>query len=449
MEGLSLSYNILLILFLLFLSGFFCISEGSLFSLDRHHIDKMLKEGKKSANLIERLLKDPFKLIITILFADEVVNVAYSSLIGLTVSRLLSGYNETYITLISIAIASPSLLLLGEIGPKTLGVKYPRILASIISYPLHVFHIIITPIRWVIMILSVGFTKILGGDIHYEQKHGYSADELKSLVGLGSDEGVITNIEKNLVGNLFLLEEVPAYKIMTPIFDCFFLPNSTSPADAVYAVKKAGFSRIPIFRDERDNIIGVLFAKDLLTIDFSRVNGLTMEDIVRPPYFIPRTKMAFDLLAEFQQQRKHMAIVVDEYGRVDGILTMEDILEELFGDIEDERRVIKEKIVRCEGKGLIVPGSLSIDDFNDDYLFSVLRFGGLENLSEEIVESVIPVEEDHETIGGFVFDQFGRLPQEGERVSFKNLVFTVNRIFKKRIAEIKVERISGEVADVA
>lgn len=299
------------------------------------------------------------------------------------------------------------------------------------------------------MIFSVGFTRILGGDIQYEQKHGYSADELKSLVGLGSDEGVITTIEKNLVSNLFKLEEVPAYKIMTPIFDCFFLSSTSSPSDAVYAVKKAGFSRIPVYKDERDNITGVLYAKDLLNIDFSQASGIKLEEIIRPPYFIPRTKMAYDLLAEFQQQRKHMAIIVDEYGRVDGILTMEDILEELFGDIEDERRIIKEKIVRCEGKSLIVPGSLSIDEFNDDYLFSVLRFGGLENLSEEIIESIIPMEEEHETVAGFVFDQFGRLPQEGEQVSFKNLLFTVNRIFKKRIAEIKVERIVREVADVA
>lgn len=449
MSDLSLSYNIFLIVILLLLSAFFCVAEGSLFSLEKHHIDKLLKEGKKSSLLIQRLLKDPFRLIITILFADEVVNVAYTSIIGLTVSSFLTGYPQTYITLISIAVASPSLLLLGEIGPKILGVKYPRLLASWISYPLNFFHIAITPVRWVVMILSVGFTKLLGGDIQYEHKKGYTIDEVKALVGLGSDEGIITDIENRLVENLFQLETVPSYKIMTPSIDCFFLPSFISPGNAVYEVKKAGFSRIPVYQGDKDNIIGILYAKDLLCIDTNKTNGHNLESILRPPYFVPRTKMAFELLTEFQQERKHMAMVVDEYGRVDGILTMEDILEELFGEIEDERRVIKEKIVRRDGKALVIPGSVKIDEFNENYLFSILRYGGLENLSDEIEQSILPSEEFSETIAGFVFDQFGKFPKEGEQVAYNNLLFTVNKIFKKRIAEIKVQRNISEVADVA
>ncbi|NIS10345.1 MAG: HlyC/CorC family transporter [Candidatus Dadabacteria bacterium] len=449
MEDISLSYNIFLIVILLLLSGFFCIAEGSLFSLEKHHIDKLLKEGKKSSVLIQRLLKDPFKLIITILFADEVVNVAYSSVIGLTVGSMLHGYPETYITLISIAIASPSLLLLGEIGPKTLGVKYPRLLASLISYPLNAFHIAITPIRWVIMILSVGFTRLFGGNIQYEHKKGYSMDEVKALVGLGSDEGIITEIENRLVDNLFQLEQVPAYKIMTPSIDCFFLPSTISPGNAIYEVKKAGFSRIPVYQGDKDNIIGILYAKDLLLVDSESINGLNLQSILRPPKFVPRTKMAFELLAEFQKERKHMAVVVDEYGRIDGILTMEDILEELFGEIEDERRVIKEKIVRREGRGFIIPGSVKIDEFNENYLFPVLRYGGIDKLSEEMERSELPSEEFSETLGGFVFDQFGKFPKEGEKVCYNSLLFTVNKVFKKRIAEIKVERNIKEVADVA
>ena len=164
------------------------------------------------------------------------------------------------------------------------------------------------------MILSVGFTKLLGGDIQYEQKKGYSIDEVKALVGLGSDEGIITDIENRLVENLFQLETVPSYKIMTPSIDCFFLPSFISPGNAVYEVKKAGFSRIPVYHGDKDNIIGILYAKDLLSIDTNKTNGHNLESILRPPYFVPRTKMAFELLTEFQQERKHMAMVVDEYG---------------------------------------------------------------------------------------------------------------------------------------
>lgn len=447
MENISLSYNILLILVLLFLSGFFCLSEGSLFSLGRHQLDRLKKDGKKSSKLIEKLLKDPYKLIITILFADEVVNVAYTSVIGLTVKGLLDNSSNQTIMLVSVAIASPSLLLLGEIGPKTLGVKYPRVIATTISYPLHIFHVLITPIRWVLMVLSIGFTRVLGGQIEPEHREKFTAEEVKTLVGIGSEEGVITEIEKKLVGSLFKLEDVPAHKIMTPSIDCFLLPVNLSRSQALYEIKKRGFSRTPVYKGNKDNIVGVLYAKDLLSFDLSEEK--TIKEFLKPPYFIPRTKMAFDLLREFQQQRIHIAIVVDEYGRLDGIVTMEDILEELFGEIEDERRVVKKAEVRWQGEALIIPGSMKMDEFNDTFLFTVLRYGGIENLGDELEESVLPSQEDHETVAGFVFDLFGRFPAQGESVSYGSLAFTVNRVSGKRITEIKIQRMKKEVADVA
>ncbi len=447
MDNIPLTYNLILIVILLFLSGFFCLSEGSLFTLGRHQRERLRKEGKKSSVLIEKLLKEPIKLIITILFADEVVNVAYSSVIGLTVKRLLGGFSEKSITLLSIAIASPSLLLLGEVGPKTLGVKYPRVIAKAIAYPLHIFHIVITPIRWVLLIISLGFTRLLGGKIEYEHAKEFTPEEVKVLVGMGSEEGVITEIEKKLVGGLFKLEDVPAHKIMTPAIDCFLLPVNISRKDAIYEIKKRGFSRTPVYEKDKDNIVGVLYAKDLLS--FNLAEDETIKKFLKPPYFIPRTKMAFDLLKEFQQERKHIAIVVDEYGRLDGIVTMEDILEELFGEIEDERRVVRKANVRMDGDTLIIPGSMKIDEFNDTFLFTVLRFGGMDNLGEDIEQSILPAEEDHETVAGFIFDIFGKFPEEGDSVSYGSLVFLVNKIEGKRITEIKVQRMQEEVADVA
>ncbi len=442
MSDLPLSYSLFFIFVLLMLSGFFSMSESSLFSLGRHQRQRMKKEGKKSAVLIEGLLKNPYNLIITILLMDEVINVAYTSMVASTVRKVINSTSEEINTLISIGIASPSLLLLGEIGPKTLGVKYPRFLSSLISYPLNLFHILITPFRWIIMVLSIGITWLLGGKIEYEHKSGFNPDEVKALVGLGSEEGVVTDIERKLVSSLFKLEEVPAYKIMTPAIDCFFLPANMSCTDAVYEVKKRGFSRIPVYKGDRDNIIGILYAKDLLSV--SQTNGTVLEALVRPPYFIPRTKRAFDLLREFQQKRVHIAVVVDEYGRVDGIVTMEDILEELFGEIEDERRVAKQSIIKKEGEAILIPGTMKIDEFNDTLLFTVLRSGGIESLGDELEESILPSEGDHETVGGFVFDLFGRLPQEGEQVRYGRILFIANKVSGKRITEIKIKRIKEE-----
>ena len=159
--------------------------------------------------------------------------------------------------------------------------------------------------------------------------------------------------------------------------------------------------------------------------------------------------MAFDLLKEFQQQRIHIAIVVDEYGRFDGIVTMEDLLEELFGEIEDERRVVKTAEVRWQGESLFIPGSMKIDEFNDTYLFTILRYGGIENLGEELEGSILPSEEEHETVAGFVFDLFGRFPAQGDTISYGSIAFTVNKVSGKRITEIRIQRIKKEVADVA
>ena len=449
MENLPLSYGLLIAFLLLLGSAFFCFAEGSLFSLGRHQRESLSKEGSRSSKLIEKLLSSPFKLIITILFADEVVNVAYSSVIGLTMQQLLPTFSERAITLISIAIASPTLLLLGEIGPKTIAVKFPRVIAKAIASPLHIFHVLITPIRWVLMVLSIGFTKLFGGNVEYEQHSGFSSDELRILVGMGSEEGVLNEVEKELVGRFYKLEEIPVHKIMTPNIDCFYISKDLPAKSAIYEIKKRGFSRIPVFSDDPNNIVGILYSKDLLhsnSIDKS-VN-LSVEPYLKKPYFIPRTKIAFELLKEFQQKRIHIAIVVDEYGRFNGVVTMDDILEELFGRIEDETRVEHKTSAVFEGKSLIIPGKMKIDEFNDNFLFMVLRFGGLNTLGEMIESSILPSEEEHETLGGFIFDLFGRFPVEGEFVEYGGLKFTVKKIFKKRISEINVEAL-GEVADVA
>ncbi len=450
MQDIAFIQNLFLLLIFLFLSGFFSMSEGALFSLGRHHRAQIKKEGKKNATLIERLLREPYKLIITIHLSDEILNVAYSSITALTVRQLLANYwNEGFLTILSICIASPSLLLLGEIGPKTIGVKYPRLIARIISYPLNLYHMLITPLRVIVMALSIGITWILGGGkIEHESKDGFSPEEMKALLGLGTQEGVLTDIERKLVSSLFKLEDIRVDKLMTPGINLFSLPVDITTHQAINSIKKSGFSRVPIYNEEKDSIVGILYAKDLLSSNSS--NGQNkLEGILRPPYFIPKTKRAFDLLREFQQKRTQIAIVVDEYGRVDGIITMEDILEELFGEIEDERRAIKDSKVVREGETLIIPGSMKIEEFNDGYIFTVLRPGGLSSLAADLDDSIIPAQEDRETLGGFVFDLFGRFPHEGEQVRFGSLLLTVNKVSGKRISEVKVERYEREVSNVA
>ncbi len=450
MSDLSTTASILSMAVFLALSGFFSLSESSLFSLGIHQREMLKRQHARVARHIERLLREPYKLIITILFADEVLNVAYSSTVALTLRQLLSGYPEHTLTVLSLLAASPTLLLLGEIGPKTLGVRRPRLASRLVAVPLSYFHTAVTPVRWLLMIVSVAIARLLGVRLTVARPPEPAGDEeIHSIVSLGSEQGVVTPTERHIVNGLFRLEELTAAEIMTPAIECFFLPADTTAREALPTVKERGFSRIPVYRDDRDNIVGILYAKDLLTAEVD--NHTRIEQLARPPYFIPRTKKGLDLLTEFQTKKVHMAIVVDEYGRVDGLVTMEDILEELFGEFGDEMRDDKSPPVERDGHAFYIKGSMKIEEFNDGLLFSVLRSAGLSSLGEEIERSLIPVGQGNETMGGFLFNLFGRLPREGETMRYGNMLFTVTKVTGNRIDRIRVERVagSGEEADVA
>lgn len=433
--------NFILILFLLCCSAFFCFSEGALFSLSRPQRESISKQGGRISAAIEKLLANSHKLISTVLLADEIFNIAYSSVIGLTARKYLQDSPEQTVALVSLAIASPTLLVFGEIVPKTAGVKFPRTISKAVALPLYFFHVAVTPVRWAILFVSGFFIRAFGADLgHRAQGNDISSDELEILVGMGRDEGVLNEVEKYLADGFFKLEDLPAHSIMTPAIDCFTLPHDIEVRDAVGRVRQMGRSRIPVYEEEKDNIAGVLYGKDLLKWNFTEHSlAATVSECLRKPYFIPRSKPAGALLREFQMHRIHIAIVVDEYGRFDGLVTMEDILEELFGEIEDERSVPDKIAPAVFGGAITIPGGMKIEEFNDDYLFSVARSAGLENMGDILEEAVIPLRMENETMGGFVFDLFGRLPAEGEKIGFGGLVFTVKGREGKRISEIRVD----------
>ena len=440
--------NFFLLVLFLSCSAFFCLSEGALFSLSRPQRESISRQGGRVSAAIDRLLSDSHKLITTVLLADEVFNIAYTSVIGLTASRYMQDSPERTVALVSLAVASPTLLVFGEIVPKTAGVKFPRTVSRMVAVPLYFFHVAVAPARHAVMFVSGFFTRALGAGPERGADAGISSEELEILVDMGGEEGVLNDVERLLAEGFFKLEDLPAHRIMTPGIDCFTLPGDLEARGAVREVRRMGHSRIPVHGEGRDNITGVLYGKDLLRWDFSSPSApATVGECMREPYFIPRSKPAGALLREFQKNRIHIAMVVDEYGRFDGLVTMEDILEELFGDIEDERAVLKKPRPRVGETGVTVPGGMRIEEFNSDYLFSVARLAGAERLGGILENSAVPSREENETMGGFVFDLFGRLPEEGERIEFGGLVFTVEQRREKRISQIAVGVAPGEAGD--
>ena len=427
-------------LLLLGASAFFCFAEGALFSLGRHQRENIRNEGGKKAELIEGLLKKPGELIVTVLFADEAVNIAYSATVAMVVAGLMGSFSSEAVTVVSVAVASPALLIFGETVPKTLAVRFPGPVSKAVAEPLSLFHWFVTPVRRLIMEFSNLFIPVRDGDGDPPETlaQEFSEEDIEALVLMGREEGVVNEVESRLADRLFRLRTTSARQIMTPNVHCVTVSDSLPAVRALSMVETAGYSRVPVHSQDRNDIRGILFAKDLLLRPPSGDD--TVEDYTHEPYFIPGSKDAFDLLMEFRRRRIHMAVVVDEYGRFDGLVTLEDILEEIVGEIEDERSVSRKRLTpRWEGEKLTVPGSYRVDDFNDTMLFPLLKFLGIEKFPPALASSVIPSGEGAgETVAGFVFGKFGHLPTEGQSVEHGNLLFTASTISGKRISEVTV-----------
>lgn len=425
---------------LLCASAFFCFAEGALFSLGRHQREGLRSEGGRKAELIDRLLKKPGELIVTVLFADEAVNIAYSGAVAMAVAGAMASFSSEAVTVASVAVASPALLIFGETVPKTLAVRFPVAVAKAVVSPLSFFHRLITPARWAIMRVSGLFipSRDSGEETYEGLARDFSDEDMEALVIMGREEGVVNDIESRLADRLFRLRNTSARQIMTPNVDCLTLSDSLSPRLMLREIKRSGYSRVPVYSGDGNDIRGVIYCKDMLL----RVPGedTPLDGYLHPPYFIPGSKGAFELLREFQRRRIHMAVVVDEYGRFDGLVTMEDILEEIFGEIEDERSVgRKQPAPKWDGDRVVVPGSFRVDEFNDVMLFPLIKFVGIEKFSDALRDSAVPSGGDgRETVGGFVFSKFGMFPSAGQSVSHGSLEFTVAKISGRRISELTV-----------
>ena len=241
-----------------------------------------------------------------------------------------------------------------------------------------------------------------------------------------------------MIDNFLKLEEIPLSKILTPEPDLLILNSNISSNEALRLIKEKGFSRIPVYQGDSDNIIGVLYSKDLLNSPSSDFYPL-----LREPFFVPIQKNAFSLLREMQLMRLHMAIVIDEYGRLEGIVTLDDILEEIFGEIEDETDKENQNIFIVNQEVYIL-GKTKIKEFNETSLFVALRRSGLANITNEIEKSYIDENLGIETVGGFIFTSLGRLPKVGESIINGNIQLIVKEIVDNRITKINLRRISSD-----
>jgi magnesium and cobalt exporter, CNNM family len=407
--------HLLLIGILLLCVAFFAASEAALFSLNTVQVDRFRERGGMIGRLIASLLQRPTNLIMTFLIGRVLATVALSVAITSVILMRYGGGGE-YLAI----LVSTTSLLVCEVTPKTLGLRYPESLARFVAGPIQVVDYALRPVRW-------GLRKLLDaviGDYVGRPLSLTTTEELKSLVELSKDEGMIDQAERNLIQRVFEFGGHRVSQIMTPRTDIFALEVSEPLATALPKIKDNRFSRIPVYEGSTDQIIGILYAKDLLPYSRHPEPEVMLSHLLHPVFFVPESKRIDDLLREFQRNKVHMAIVVDEYGGVSGLATMEDALEELVGEIVDEFDIEEILWRQIEPQTYVVSAKLSLGEFNEKLGVSIPR-------------------EDADTIGGHVFHLFGRLPKRGESVKAYGLTFTIEHVKGTRILEIRVHPEEG------
>jgi putative hemolysin len=419
---LDISFWIELALFVLLLglSGFFSSSETALFSLSSIQLEQMRKNNDARVGLIERMLSEPRRLIVTILIGNEFVNVAASVLSAAMVIELLGAEQKFF----NLFVMVPILLLFGEITPKTLAIRNNVAFARVQSGPINAFARLITPLRWLVRKVAELFITLIVGK---ERSRGniITEDMVRTLAHEAVGEGALDQTEALFIDQIFDFGNMTLEDVMTPRADVHFLSLHTDWPQVLEAVRESRQSRFPVYDAHRDNIVGILHARDLLKVDFSANIPVQrgLQGVLRDAYFVPDSKPAADQFDDFRQHRRSFALTVDEYGGVTGLVTMEDLLECIFGDIPSRSDIDNKALITpLEDSKWAVDGSLPIAEFNRELD---------EDLSDEVVE----------TIGGLVLHAHGEVPDEGCAVEIEQLRFTVMAVEQNRISDLIVERL--------
>lgn len=405
---------------LLFLSAFFSGSETAYFSLPRTAITKLSQSKKIRFKQASTLLKEPKKLLIAIIIGNTLVNVATAALAAILTTRISKNYqlNETLILLLNVFVVTFVILFFSEIIPKVTAIKNAKKVAVNVSLPLTFFYYIFYPVTFIFYLFTQFISSALGVD---KDKHHLSEAELRTLVDIGEEKGALQKDEKEMIHSILEMSDIVAREIMVPRTDMICVDKTASISQVLNQVKENLHSRIPVYSEKVDNMVGILYLKDLLPYIKKRSNAVfELDKLVRPPYYIPEQKKINELLREFQTEKIHMAIVVDEYGGTSGLVTLEDVIEEIVGEIQDEYDVELPEFKQLSDTTFLVDGSMSLDDINDEL--------GLD----------LPTEEGVDTLAGFLLGQFGSVPRLKEKLSWNGYEFIIEKADKKRISLVKI-----------
>lgn len=413
----SIVSGIVLFFLLLLCSALISGAEVALFSLTQSDFDNSTEESKP-LEIISKLLEKPKKLLATILVANNFINIAIVILFAYLSEFYFADLSPTWLKfLVEVGIVTFLILLFGEILPKIYASRNSVKFAKFMAYPLRVLDFLISPLSLPMRSITIAMHNKLG-----KQKSNISVDQLSQALELTSEEDT-TKEEHKILQGIVSFGNTDTKQVMRPRIDIFALDNTVQYSDIVPKIIKNGYSRIPVFQDNVDNVIGVLYVKDLLPHLGKKQFNWT--SLLREPFFVPENKKLDDLMQEFQEKKVHLAVVVDEYGGTSGIVSLEDVIEEIVGDISDEFDDDDLIYSKLDNNNFVFEGKTTLKDF-----YRIIK-----------VENDVVFEDkkgEAETIAGFVLEIFGNFPKLNSKINFENYVFTIESLDKKRIKQVKI-----------
>jgi putative hemolysin len=407
---------------LILLNGFFVAAEYSLVTARRTRIHELAEAGSRSARDVERIVSSPPRFIAAMQLGVTLTSLGIGALGEPVLSEIFDEWLATVLAvLLAFLIITFLHVVVGELVPKGIALNYSERVALGVSAPVRGFFVVFKPLIWVLQRSSEWVQRAIGVDPYAAEHQAHSEAELKMLLSASSERGEIQQDEREMLYKVFDFADKEAEDVMVPRPEVTALSISLPPEQALAAVIDSPFTRYPVYRESLDDVVGVLHVRDLFSAMHDRgLADVELASILRQPYIVPETKDLGALLTEFRRANQHMAIVVDEYGAMQGIVTLEDLLEEIVGEIEDEYDLPDESIERIDEKRIRIDGTFPIDDFNE-------QFGcGLE-------------QEDFHTMAGFVFGQIGRAPEVGDEVAWDGHLFRVVEVDGSRIERLEVE----------
>ncbi len=419
---MTLFLELLAVAVIILLNGFFVAAEYSLVTARKTRIQELVQRGNRRARAVLQIVANPPRFIAAMQLGVTATSLAIGAIGEQALAQV---FDPIFASVIAFALAFLIItflhVVIGELVPKGVALGHAETTALAVSAPVRGFFVVMKPLIWVLQRSSDVILRSLGLTPPGGEMEVYSEAELKMLLSRSTEEGELEQQEQEMLYKVFDFADKEVSAVMVPRPEVVALSIDLPPEEALAAVIESPYTRYPVYRDSLDHVVGVLHVRDLFSALNDRgLNAVKLDQILRPAHIVPETKDLAALLAEFRRTNQHMAIVVDEYGELEGIVTLEDLLEEIVGEIEDEFDLPDESVERLEDGRMRVHGTFPIDDFNEQFQRS------------------LPIE-DYHTIGGFVFGMLGRAPEPGDEVAHDGCRFKVLEVEGSRIERLEIE----------